>query len=408
MMSRRNVGIRPPLKRPRSSTRVITLVAFFSSMYFYIPAITPFLQLRGLSFAQISIFQAILLGTGLVFDIPTGALADRFGRRLTLSAALAFQAASEGIFLFAQNFWVFAIAQVIGGIGSAMASGCVTALVYESLPEQDRPAAMQRASGTIGAAVQLASIIAYFGGGLLVADLKVGHILLAIQLTIVCLMIALGGSFLVPEHTAPRDPLQRRLGLLRLIQGGFGVVYRNPRLQRITLVYLLTTAFPLYLQVLYQPYLIHAGAGGGWLGPALGIGSVLALVGQRYAHALERRLGVRLAVLLSTALPGVLYLFMSIVSQPVISVALFCLLWGAIPIREPLFAGYANAHIPSESRATVLSLVNTMRSIYSALVGVGLGLIAETSLRLDFALMGGLVLGGALVLRIDEAHVNTE
>jgi MFS family permease len=402
------LGIRSRWARPRSSTRVITLVAFFSSMYFYLPAITPFLQFRGLSFAQISMFQAILLGTGLLFDLPTGALADRFGRRHILSAALAFQVVSESIFLFAHDFWVFALGQVIGGIGSAMASGCVTAIIYESLPERDRPAAMQRVSGTIGAAVQLAGIIAYFGGGLLVADLKLGHILLAIQLTILCLLIALGGSFLIPERKAPHDPLLRRLGLRRLIQDGFGVVRHNRRLQRITLVYLLTTAFPLYLQVLYQPYLIHAGAGGGWLGPALGIGSLLALLGQHYAHALERWLGVRLAVLFSTALPGVLYLLMSVCSQSIISVALFCVLWGAIPLREPLFAGYANTHIPSESRATVLSLVNTMRSVYSALVGVGIGLIAESSLSLDFALMGALVLGGALVLRIDEKDLSTE
>ena len=132
--------------------------------------------------------------------------------------------------------------------------------------------------------------------------------------------------------------------------------------------------------MLYQFYLLGAGTGGAWLGLALGIGSVLALFGQRYAFLLEKFLGVRRAVLLATALPGVLYLLMAASSHSLIAVFLFCLQWGIIPIKEPLFAGYVNAHIPSEQRATVLSLVNTLKSIYIGVMGLVVGRIAEISL----------------------------
>jgi len=79
---------------------------------------------------------------------------------------------------------------------------------------------------------------------------------------------------------------------------------------------------------------------------------------------------------------------------------------GTIPIKEPLFAGYVNAHIPSEQRATVLSLVNTLKSIYIGVMGLVVGRIAEISLPVVFVAMGVLVLAGALVLQIDERHTD--
>ena len=392
--------------RPWSTTRVASLTVFFSSLYFYLPVISLFWAARGLSLAQISILQAVLIGVGLVLDLPTGALADLFGRRWSLSAGLGFQIVSECVFLYAHHFWVFVLAQVLGGIGAALSSGSIVALVYESLTQQDRRSSMQRAMGVIGAATQLAGVIAYLGGGLLVADLRIGHMITAIQLTILCLIIGFGCSFFISEPKRAEDRPSRGSGLLLLMRSGLTLLHRNRRLQRIVLAYLLTNAFPWYLQVLYQFYLLGAGAGGAWLGLALGIGSVLALFGQRYAFLLEEFLGVRRAVLLATALPGVLYLLMAASSHSLIAVFLFCLQWGTIPIKEPLFAGYVNAHIPSEQRATVLSLVNTLKSIYIGVMGLVVGRIAEVSLPVVFVAMGVLVLAGALVLQIDERHTD--
>jgi hypothetical protein len=80
--------------------------------------------------------------------------------------------------------------------------------------------------------------------------------------------------------------------------------------------------------------------------------------------------------------------------------------WGAIWVKEALFAGYINAHIPSEQRATVLSLVNTLKSIYVGGMGFVMGRVAELSFPVVFVAMGVLVLAGALVLRIDERHTD--
>jgi len=54
----------------------------------------------------------------------------------------------------------------------------------------------------------------------------------------------------------------------------------------------------------------------------------------------------------------------------------------------------------------VLSLVNTLKSIYIGVMGLVVGRIAEISLPVVFVAMGVLVLAGALVLQIDERHTD--
>ncbi len=390
--------------RPWTTTRTVALVAFFAQLYFYIPALTPYLQARGLSLAQINLLQALLIGTGLLLDVPTGVLADRIGRRWSYSAALACQVLGEGTFLLARDYGVFLLAQVVAGAGYALASGSVDALVYESLPAEDRSAAMQRAKGTVGAAVQFASVIAYLAGGVLIADLKLAHIVFAIQLTVLSMIVAFGGSFFIREPyraaDAAVDADTRRPDAWLLLREGLSLLRRNRSLQRVVLVYLLTSAFPAYLLVLYQPYLLRSGVSGSWLGVSLGLGSALALIGQRYAYALEAAVGTRRAVLAVTAAPGVLYLLMAAVGQPVLAIGLFCAQWGVIPVKEPLFSAYLNRHIPDAQRATVLSLVNTLLSVYVALMGPVIGIVADAALPTAFSLLGVVVLGGALALRI--------
>jgi len=389
-----------------TTTRTVSLVAFFAQLYFYIPALTPYLQARGLSLAQINLLQALLIGTGLLLDVPTGILADRIGRRWSYSAALACQVLGEATFLLARDYKAFLLAQVFAGAGYALASGSVDALVYESLPAANRPMAMQRAKGTIGAAVQLASVIVYLAGGVLIADLKLAHIVFAIQLTVLSMIVAFGGSFFIREPRRAADSEvdadRRRPDVRVLLREGFDLLRHNRRLRRVVVVYLLTNAFPVYLLVLYQPYLLHSGVGGVWLGVSLGLGSVLALIGQRYAYALEAAVGMRRAVLLATVTPGVLYLLMAAVGQPLLAVGLFCAQWGVILVKEPLFSAYLNAHIPDAQRATALSLVNTLLSLYITAMGPLIGAVAATSLPVAFALMGVVVLAGALALPIDD------
>lgn len=382
----------------------VALVSFLGQLFFSIPVITPYLLLRDLSLAQINGLQTILIVSQLALEVPTGVIADRFGRRASLIVAAAFQVAAESTFLFAREYPVFVLAQIFAGAGYALVSGSKDALVYDSLPPGDRTEAMQRASGLIGAATQSASVVAYLAGGLIAASLTLDRITITLVLTVVAMVAAFGATFTIPEpavHTAPEE----RRSSTALLRDGLRLLRHNAALRRIVLLSLLTNPFGAYLLLLYQAYFLDAGVPGVWFGLALTAGSALAIAAQRYAYLIPRTLGPGRGVLLATALPGALYLIMAVTTQPALAVILFCIQWGATFLVGPLFSGYLNAHIPSGYRATALSLVSLFVSLYLAAMGPLIGWIADRSLAASFTLMGILVLAGALTLRLEEHHV---
>lgn len=87
---------------------------------------------------QIAMFGAVILLSEVIFQIPTGAFADIFGKKSTLIIGNILQALGTLILGFMPSFtsmWIFAI---LLGIGTAFLSGTHSALMYNMMLEQKR------------------------------------------------------------------------------------------------------------------------------------------------------------------------------------------------------------------------------------------------------------------------------
>lgn len=87
---------------------------------------------QGLTLPEIAIIESLALALGLIIDIPTGFISDKFGRKLTLIGANIFQAASFLVFAFSHDFWQFLIAAILLAVGFALSSGSEEAYIYEN------------------------------------------------------------------------------------------------------------------------------------------------------------------------------------------------------------------------------------------------------------------------------------
>lgn len=58
----------------------------------------------------------------VIFEVPSGAWADRFGRKKTYLAGTILLIIDLIIWLFANQFWIFIVGGVIAGLGNAMVS----------------------------------------------------------------------------------------------------------------------------------------------------------------------------------------------------------------------------------------------------------------------------------------------
>jgi MFS family permease len=95
-----------------------------------------FLIGKGLNLFQVNLVNFVFFWTLFVFEIPTGAFADVFGRKL--SFVLSCILFSGGMFLYAaaHSFWGFALAEAVSAVGATFASGAFQAWLVDRLRHQ--------------------------------------------------------------------------------------------------------------------------------------------------------------------------------------------------------------------------------------------------------------------------------
>ncbi|MEU7814523.1 MFS transporter [Pseudonocardia sp. NPDC049154] len=155
------------------------------------PLYALFFAEHGMSGAEISALFAVWSVTGLVAEVPSGALSDRFSRRQVLAAGGVLQAVAYALWLLAPGFPGFAAGFVVWGVGTSLYSGTVEALVYEVLSAADaadRYAGVRGLVTAAGHAVQVpsaaaATVLVATGGYALVGWVSVGTCLAAAVLT---------------------------------------------------------------------------------------------------------------------------------------------------------------------------------------------------------------------------------
>ncbi|MBW3022141.1 hypothetical protein KY328_04405, partial [Candidatus Woesearchaeota archaeon] len=125
-----------------------------------------------------------------------------------------------------------------------------------------------------------------------------------------------------------------------------------------------------------------------------------------YSYKIERKVGMKKTIFMATIVPGLMFLAMAFIIGPVLSFVWYILHKGFDNFRGPLFSQYQNTHIHSHNRATVLSIISMIISLYLLIMRLVIGKIANSNLILSFIVMGVIIVTAAFAFRIDERHIN--
>jgi len=109
------------------------LYGFLKNLRFFEPFIILIFRDAGLTFLQIGLLYSIRDLSNNLLEIPTGVFADSFGRRKAMVLAFTSYIISFFVFYFFTDFYIFAIAMFLFGLGEAFRSGTHKALILEYL-----------------------------------------------------------------------------------------------------------------------------------------------------------------------------------------------------------------------------------------------------------------------------------
>src|SRR2546427_4449304 len=93
--------------------RLFYLYRLLSAAYLFVPAQVAFLLERGLSWTEIFVLNSVFNAVLVAFEVPTGALADRIGRRFTMVLGSFAMAIAFLVYYVSSSFGFFVLAESI-------------------------------------------------------------------------------------------------------------------------------------------------------------------------------------------------------------------------------------------------------------------------------------------------------
>ena len=348
---------------------------------------TLFLLDAGLSNTQAFAANAFFTAGLVLFEVPTGVIADTRGRRLSYLLGTVTLAISTLLYLLmwylSAPFWAWALASAFLGLGFTFFSGAVQAWLVDALTFTG----FFREGGKLETVLAKGEIVE--GGAMLSGSVAGGIIAQATNLGVpyVLRAIVLGITFAVafalmrdlgfsPSHG--KHPVKEVTTLLR---SSFDQGLANRPVRWIMLAGLFTDGVTIYAFYAMQPYLLQlygdprafAIAG---LAAAIVAGAQIAggLLVPHVGRVFRRRTSVLLAGLsLSTVMLGTIW-FVPNFAVTVVVLVLWSLMFAALtPVRQ----AYLNGLIESKHRATVLSFDSLLGSSGRLVVQPVLGRAAD-------------------------------
>ncbi len=361
----------------------LTLLSTFASSFIW-GINTLFLLDAGLTITQAFAANAFFTLGEVLFEVPTGVVADTFGRRTSYLLGSATLFVSTLLYLLMWRvhgpFWAWAVTSILLGLGFTFFSGATEAWLVDGLK-------FARYSGTLESAFAKGQIAG--GVAMLTGTLAGGAIAQATNLGVPYILRAamLGLTFLV-AFLSMRDvgftPLERgamALEMRRILKSSLDHGFRNAPVRWLMLGGLFAGGVGIYAFYAMQPYLLElygkkesyaiAGLAASIVAGTQIIGGIIV---PHVARIFRKRTSLLfVGSVLSTAALALIGL------APSFWVALALLaVWAMVfaatmPVRE----AFINDLIPSGERATVLSTDNLMSSSGGVVFQPALGKVAD-------------------------------
>jgi MFS family permease len=346
-----------------------------------------FLIFKGFSLIEVGIFESIFHITSVTMEVPTGVIADVYGRKLSRILGIFSYIIYLVIMILSSNVIIIAIGFIFCGLSFTLESGSGEAIVYDSLKLMNKEEEFIKFNGKKEVLYQLASSIALLiGGYIALVSFNLNFFIAIIGFVIALIII------LMMKET-PRDFGSKHYNFGKKMYEHFVVstktVYSNKRLLFLIVFSAMIAAPVTTLFLFQQENFLNLGYSKSTIGIFLALHSLLAIFGGFFADRLERKFKEKKILYFTPFFVTILFWLLMFDQYSFIP---FILLGFFDSLLFVVMADYINKITPTPQRATVLSFNGFMFSLVMIIIFPLVGYIGEEySLQFSFMILSVII-----------------
>ncbi|MEJ2251211.1 MAG: MFS transporter [Candidatus Lokiarchaeota archaeon] len=338
-----------------------------------------------LTFFEIMALQSYFMFVIFLFEIPSGAIADYVGRKITLILSSICVINAAFIYSIVPNILLFVLAETLWALSLALSSGTNEAFLYSSLKSYGETKKLSKIQGNN----QMLNLIA------LTLSAPLGSIIaeyISLQFTMTCLGLIYIGTFIV-ALTFKEPPFRKkeseRKNYLIIIKQGFLELKNNKILSILCFDRLFINVLIFLLFWTYQPYLQSLGVPlvlWGFITAGMNITNALfSFIIPRILNKVKSKIKFLIII---DIINGITFFLMGFIYNPIIGIILILLIVAFGYPRFLIYINGINRQIKADERATVLSTINMFNSFFMAIVNLIIGIIGTINISYVFIAIG--------------------
>ena len=330
---------------------------------------TIFLLDAGLNNFEAFAANAFFTAGMVLFEVPTGIVADMWGRRMSFLLGTVTLAVTTALYVLLWQveapFWSWAVVSLLLGLGFTFFSGAVEAWLVDALSATQFTGPLESvlARGQIITGVGM--LTGSVAGGFLAEAISLGFPFVA-RAGILILMFAFAFAFMHDIGFQPERRGKPIAEMRRITADSIEYGWRVPSVKYLMLAAPFTGGVGIYVFYALQPYLLELYGDPTAYGIAGLVAAIVAgaqIVGGLATPTLRGLFRRRTSALIAAEIVSVLALVGIGLIESFGAVIALIAVWGllfaaSMPIRQ----AYLNGMIPSQQRATILSFDSLMSS----------------------------------------------
>jgi len=374
-----------PARAVQRTYLVLTLLNTLAASFIW-GVNTLFLLDAGLDNAEAFAANAFFALGQVVFEVPTGVVADTRGRRFSYLLGAGTLLLSTLLYLLMWQlhapFWGWAIASILLGLGFTFFSGATEAWLVDALNATGFTGHLEQVFGRSQTVFGVAMLVGSVLGGVMAQATNLGVPYVA-RAAFLGVTLVVAYRFMHDLGFTPERDTGPVTAIRTVVRGAVDGGFRNPPVRWLMLAAPFSAGVAFYVFYAAQPYLLQlfgdkTAYGIAGIAAALVAGAQIVggLAVGRVRRFFRRRTD---ALILGGILNVALLALIGLTANFLLALVLLAG-WALIfAMESPLRQAFINGLIPSEQRATVLSFDSLMGSAGAVVAQPALGRIADVN-----------------------------